>query len=38
MYEEKTNFDFEKALKGIQAGKPFTGKDGVFVIRNSKMH
>ena len=36
MYEEKTNFDFEKALKGIQAGKPFTGKDGVLtsLIKN----
>ncbi len=29
MTEENTEFDFQKALKGIQEGKPFTGKDGV---------
>lgn len=23
------NFDFNEALKGIQAGKPITGSDGV---------
>jgi transposase-like protein len=36
MSGEKTNFDFEKALKEIQAGKPFTGKDGVLtsLIKN----
>lgn len=26
MTEENTEFDFQKALKGIQEGKPFTGK------------
>jgi len=25
MTEENTEFDFQKALKGIQEGKPFTG-------------
>lgn len=29
MTEENTEFDFQKALKGIQEGKPFTGKNGV---------
>ena len=36
MTEENTDFDFQKALKGIQEGKPFTGKDGVLtsLIKN----
>ncbi|MBA3045866.1 MAG: IS256 family transposase [Euryarchaeota archaeon] len=36
MTEENTEFDFQKALKGIQEGKPFTGKDGVLtsLIKN----
>ena len=29
MTDNNTEFDFQKALKGIQEGKPFTGKDGV---------
>jgi len=29
MTEENIDFDFQKALKGIHDGKPFTGKDGV---------
>jgi putative transposase len=29
MTEDNLEFDFQKALKGIQEGKPFTGKDGV---------
>ena len=29
MTEDNPEFDFQKALKGIQKGKPFTGKDGV---------
>lgn len=31
-----TEFDFQEALKGIQEGKPFTGKDGVLtsLIKN----
>lgn len=29
MTEDNPEFDFQKALKGIQEGKPFTGKDGV---------
>lgn len=29
MTDKKTEFDFQEALKGIQEGKPFTGKDGV---------
>ena len=29
MTQDDKEFDFQKALKGIQAGKPFTGKDGV---------
>ena len=36
MTEKNTEFDFQKALKGIQEGKPFTGKDGVLtsLIKN----
>jgi len=36
MTEENAEFDFQKALKGIQEGKPFTGKDGVLtsLIKN----
>jgi len=36
MIKETTEFDFQKALKGIQEGKPFTGKDGVLtsLIKN----
>lgn len=36
MTEKDTEFDFQKALKGIQEGKPFTGKDGVLtsLIKN----
>ncbi|MDD9305102.1 MAG: transposase [Desulfobacter sp.] len=36
MTEENTEFDFQKALKGIQEGKPFTGKGGVLtsLIKN----
>lgn len=36
MTQENTEFDFQKALKGIQEGKPFTGKDGVLtsLIKN----
>ena len=36
MIKENTEFDFQKALKGIQEGKPFTGKDGVLnsLIKN----
>lgn len=36
MTEGNTEFDFQKALKGIQEGKPFTGKDGVLtsLIKN----
>ena len=28
------NFDFNEALKGIQAGKPITGSDGVLAPSN----
>jgi len=33
---DNVEFDFQKALKGIQEGKPFTGKDGVLtsLIKN----
>ena len=36
MTQEDKEFDFQKALKGIQDGKPFTGKDGVLtsLIKN----
>lgn len=36
MTAENTDFDFQKALKGIREGKPFTGKDGVLtsLIKN----
>ena len=36
MTEDNVEFDFQKALKGIQEGKPFTGKDGVLtsLIKN----
>jgi putative transposase len=36
MTDDKTEFDFQKALKGIQEGKPFTGKGGVLtsLIKN----
>ena len=36
MTDDNTEFDFQKALKGIQEGKPFTGKDGVLtsLIKN----
>jgi putative transposase len=36
MTDHNTEFDFQKALKGIQEGKPFTGKDGVLtsLIKN----
>ena len=36
MTKESPEFDFEKALKGIREGKPFTGKDGVLtsLIKN----
>lgn len=36
MTEENTDFDFKKALKGIQEEKPFTGKGGVLtsLIKN----
>ena len=36
MTEDNPEFDFQKALKGIQEGKPFTGKDGVLtsLIKN----
>ncbi len=36
MTENSIEFDFDKALKGIQEGKPFTGKDGVLtpLIKN----
>ena len=36
MTGKNTDFDFQKALKGIQEGKPFTGKDGVLtsLIKN----
>ena len=36
MTDNNTEFDFQKALKGIQEGKPFTGKDGVLtsLIKN----
>ena len=36
MTDSNTEFDFQKALKGIQEGKPFTGKDGVLtsLIKN----
>ena len=36
MNDDNTTFDFQKALKGIQEGKPFTGKDGVLtsLIKN----
>ncbi|MDD9305127.1 MAG: IS256 family transposase [Desulfobacter sp.] len=36
MTEDNTEFDFQKALKGIQEGKPFTGKGGVLtsLIKN----
>ena len=27
MTDDNTEFDFQKILKGIQEGKPFTGKD-----------
>ncbi len=29
MTQDDKEFDFQQALKGIQDGKPFTGKDGV---------
>ena len=33
------NFDFNEALKGIQAGKPITGSDGVLapLIKHLKL-
>ena len=36
MTDDNKEFDFQKALKGIQEGKPFTGKDGVLtsLIKN----
>lgn len=36
MTADNVEFDFQKALKGIQEGKPFTGKDGVLtsLIKN----
>jgi len=36
MTADNAEFDFQKALKGIQEGKPFTGKDGVLtsLIKN----
>lgn len=36
MTDDNTEFDFQKALKGIQEGKPFTGKAGVLtsLIKN----
>ena len=36
MNKESSNFDFQKALKAIQSGKPLTGKDGVLapLIKN----
>lgn len=36
MIKENTEFDLKKALKGIQAGKPFTGKNGALtsLIKN----
>ena len=36
MTDDNTEFDFQKALKGIQEGKPFTGKDGILtsLIKN----
>ena len=36
MTDDNTEFDFQKALKGIQEGRPFTGKDGVLtsLIKN----
>ncbi len=36
MTKNSIEFDFDKALKGIQEGKPFTGKDGVLtsLIKN----
>jgi putative transposase len=36
MTQDDKEFDFQKALKGIQEGKPFTGKDGVLtsLIKN----
>lgn len=36
MTDDNTEFDFQKALKGIQEGKPFTGKNGVLtcLIKN----
>ena len=29
MTQEKANFDFEQALKDLQAGKPLSGKEGI---------
>ena len=36
MTVDNVEFDFQKALKGIQEGRPFTGKDGVLtsLIKN----
>ena len=36
MTEGNSEFDFQKALKGIQEGKPFTGKGGILttLIKN----
>jgi len=36
MNKENSDFDFQKALKAIQSGKPLTGKDGVLapLIKN----
>ena len=36
MTDDNPEFDFQKALKGIQEGKPFTGKDSVLtsLIKN----
>ena len=36
MARDDSKFDFQKALKAIQSGKPLTGKDGVLtpLIKN----
>ena len=36
MPKDNEDFDFQKALKAIQSGKPLTGKDGVLtpLIKN----
>ena len=36
MAKDDSEFDFQKALKALQSGKPLTGKDGILtpLIKN----